>query len=62
MEAKQATLVFLAAIITADCKNEMTIKIQLISTQQERNNVIYMFNEQVATPVTDKAKKNFLLP
>ena len=55
-------LAFLAVIIEADCKGKITVKMTLITTQAERNKVIYMFDKQVATPVANNAKKISFYP
>ena len=59
---KKTTLAFPSAIINANCKGEITIKIDPITTTCDHANTIYMFDEQYTTSASDKITKVSFYP
>ena len=59
---KKATLAFPPAMINADCKGEITIKIDPITTAAERSTITYMFDKQYATPASHDTTKVAFYP
>ena len=61
-ENKKAALAFPPTIINADCKGDITIKIDPITTASECSKITYMFDEQYATPASDDTTKVAFYP